>query len=96
MAPSSALARNKESRKRNLTFHLPATVSCSPNVRLYQVDSSYISLGDIYDLHCEEMGFSREDPILFVGEKVRKVLKQYRQDTTKRQVGFLYKLHRPF
>ncbi|KAF9567316.1 hypothetical protein CPC08DRAFT_17123 [Agrocybe pediades] len=82
---NGALARNKESRKRNLTFHLPATVSCSPNVRLYQIDSSYISLGDVYDLHCEEAGFSREEPILHVGEQVRKVLHKYRQDNSKKQ-----------
>ncbi|PPQ93995.1 hypothetical protein CVT25_009843 [Psilocybe cyanescens] len=82
---NGALARNKESRKRNLTFHLPAAISCSPNVRLYQTDSSYISLGEIYDLHCEERGFSREEPILFVGEKVRKVLRDYRQQYSKKQ-----------
>ena len=67
-------------------FHLPAAVSCSPNVRLYQTDSSYVSLGDIYDLHCEEQGFSREEPMLFVGEKVRKVLRDYRQQSSKKQV----------
>ncbi|KAH9482694.1 Transcription-associated protein 1 [Psilocybe cubensis] len=82
---NGALARNKESRKRNLTFHLPAAISCSPNVRLYQTDSSYISLGEIYDLHCEERGFSREEPILFVGENVRKVLRDYRQQHSKKQ-----------
>ncbi|KDR83700.1 hypothetical protein GALMADRAFT_236040 [Galerina marginata CBS 339.88] len=82
---NGALARNKESRKRNLTFHLPAAVSCSPSVRLYQTDSSYTSFGDIYDLHCEERGFSREEPILFVGEKVKKVLRDYRQQFSKKQ-----------
>ncbi|PPQ75134.1 hypothetical protein CVT26_012095, partial [Gymnopilus dilepis] len=56
-----------------------------PNVRLYQTDSSYVSLGDIYDLHCEEQGFSREEPMLFVGEKVRKVLRDYRQQSSKKQ-----------
>lgn len=83
----SALSRNKESRKRNLTFHLPAAVSCSPNVRLYQTDASYISFGDIYDLHCESKGMSREEPILFMGEKVRKVLRDYRQQFSKKQVS---------
>ncbi|KAF8165306.1 hypothetical protein B0H34DRAFT_232712 [Crassisporium funariophilum] len=82
---NGALSRNKESRKRNLLFHLPAAVSCSPNVRLYQTDSSYIALGDIYDLHCEETGITREEPTLFVGEKVRKVLREYRQQSSKKQ-----------
>ena len=82
----SALSRHKESRKRNLFFHLPAAVACSPSVRLYQTDSSYVSLGEIYDLHCEETGIPREEPILFVGEKIRKVLREYRQQTGKTQV----------
>ncbi|KAF9485316.1 hypothetical protein BDN70DRAFT_848082 [Pholiota conissans] len=82
---NGALGRNKESRKRNLTFHLPSAVSCSPNVRLYQTDSSYISFGDIYDLHCETKGMSREEPILFMGEKVRKVLRDYRLQFAKKQ-----------
>jgi transformation/transcription domain-associated protein len=66
-----ALVRRKESRKRNLLFHIPAAISCSPSLRLLQTDSSYITLGDIYDHHCEEAGLSREDPILVSGEKSR-------------------------
>jgi transformation/transcription domain-associated protein len=81
---NGALSRNKESRKRNLAFHLPATISCSPNVRLYQADSSYISFADIYDLHCEATGMSREEPILYMGEKVRKVLRDIRSQSAKK------------
>lgn len=81
----SALGRKKESRKRNLSFHLPAAISCSPNLRLFQTDSSYITLGDIYDRHCEETGITREDPILFAGEKVKKVLREFRE-SSQRQV----------
>ncbi|KAJ7682762.1 FAT domain-containing protein [Mycena polygramma] len=78
---NGALARKKESRKRNLSFHIPAVVSFSPNLRLYQTDSSYVSLGDVYDSHCEENGFAKEDPFLFAGEKVKKVLREYFQQT---------------
>ncbi|KAJ7180147.1 FAT domain-containing protein [Mycena crocata] len=74
---NGALHRKKESRKRNLSFHIPAVVSFSPNLRLFQTDSSYVSLGDIYDLHCEENGFAKEDPFLFAGEKIKKVLREY-------------------
>lgn len=81
-----ALGRSKESKKRNLIFHLPAAVSCSPNVRLYQTDSSYVTFGDIYDLHCEKQGLAREEPIMFVAEKVRNVLREYRQQFAKKQV----------
>ncbi|KAF9075762.1 FAT domain-containing protein [Rhodocollybia butyracea] len=76
---NGVLSRKKETRKRNLNFHLPTAVSCSPNIRLYQMDSSYISLSDIYELHCESMGIQREDPILYSGEKVKKVMRELKQ-----------------
>jgi transformation/transcription domain-associated protein len=76
---SRALLRKKETRKRNLAFHLPAAISCSLNARLFQNDSSYVTFGDIYDRHCEETGISREDPVLVAGEKVKQVLREFRQ-----------------
>jgi phosphatidylinositol kinase/protein kinase (PI-3 family) len=72
------LSCRKESRKRNLGFHLPAAIPCSPGVRLWQTDASYISFGDIYDQHCLEFGITREDPILLVGEKVKQVLREFK------------------
>jgi hypothetical protein len=60
-------------------FHIPAAISCSASLRLLQTDSSYITLGDIYDHHCEEAGISREDPILVSGEKVKNVLVEFKQ-----------------
>ncbi|KAG6890347.1 hypothetical protein C0992_002172 [Termitomyces sp. T32_za158] len=80
---NSTLSRKKESRKRNLHFHLPAAVSFSPLVRLVQMDASYIPLGDIYDRHCNSIGISKEEPILYSGEKVKKVLKEFRQSTSR-------------
>ncbi|TFK23272.1 atypical/PIKK/TRRAP protein kinase [Coprinopsis marcescibilis] len=74
---NSTLNRKKESRRRNLAFHLPAIISCSHTVRLFQTDSSYISFGDIYDLHCEETGLAKEEPILYAGEKVKQVLRGF-------------------
>ncbi|KII95163.1 hypothetical protein PLICRDRAFT_693420 [Plicaturopsis crispa FD-325 SS-3] len=82
---NGALSRKKESRKRNLTFHLPAAISCSPNLRLLQSDSSYVTLGDIYDTHCEQTGITREDPILVAGEKVKKVLRDFRNTFDRQQ-----------
>ncbi|KAG5637374.1 hypothetical protein H0H81_004799 [Sphagnurus paluster] len=75
---NSTLSRKKESRKRNLSFHLPPAVSFSPSVRLVQMDASYVPFGDIYDRHCQASGITREEPILFAGEKVKKVLKEFR------------------
>ncbi|EGO01921.1 hypothetical protein SERLA73DRAFT_166433 [Serpula lacrymans var. lacrymans S7.3] len=74
---NGALTRRKESRKRNLGFHLPAVISCSPGLRLLQNDSSYVTLGDIYDQYCEDSGITREEPILAAGEKVKNVLREF-------------------
>ncbi|TCD69680.1 hypothetical protein EIP91_006697 [Steccherinum ochraceum] len=76
---NGALSRKKESRKRNLTFHIPAAIPCSPNLRLLQNDSSYVTFGDIFDQHCEEAGFSREDPTLLICEKTRSAMRSFRQ-----------------
>ncbi|KAI9063246.1 atypical/PIKK/TRRAP protein kinase [Trametes sanguinea] len=75
---NGTLNRKKESRKRNLHFHLPAAVSCAPSLRLLQNDSSYINLGDIYDQYCESSGMTREEPVLMMGEKVKASLREFR------------------
>lgn len=73
------MARKKETRKRNLQFHLPATVSFHPNVRLLQNDSSYITLGEIYNQYCDEINISREDAIFVIGEKVKVAMQEFKQ-----------------
>ena len=77
------LSRKKEARKRNLHFHLPAAILCSPTLRLLQNDSSYVALADIYDRYCEETNITREDPILVAGEKVKQVLRELQQSAGK-------------
>jgi len=52
---------------------------CSPNLRLLQADTSYLTLGDIFDQYCQEVGIAREDPILIAGEKVKQVARDFRQ-----------------
>ncbi|KAI0335467.1 atypical/PIKK/TRRAP protein kinase [Cubamyces sp. BRFM 1775] len=76
---NGTLSRKKESRKRNLHFHLPAAVSCAPNLRLLQNDASYINLGDIYDQHCEDAGMAREEPAMMIGEKVKVAMREFKQ-----------------
>ncbi|KAF6745749.1 hypothetical protein DFP72DRAFT_856056 [Ephemerocybe angulata] len=71
-------AKKRAGGEINLNFHLPPIIACSPNVRLFQTDSSYVSLGDIYDLHCDERGIFKEEPILYSEEKVKQVLKTFR------------------
>jgi transformation/transcription domain-associated protein len=64
-------------------------VACGANLRLFQSDSSYISFSDIYDLHCEKLGISREEPILVSGEKLKIVLSDLRAPPAGRQVSEL-------
>lgn len=61
---NSVLKRRKESRKRNLQFHLPVAIPLAPQLRLVQSDASYVSLQDIYDEYCGMKGMSREDSIM--------------------------------
>ncbi|KAI0028299.1 FAT-domain-containing protein [Vararia minispora EC-137] len=70
----------KECRKRNLHFHVPTAVSCNPASRLIQIDSSYVTFGEIYEQHCQEHGTAREDPILIPGEKVKVILREFREE----------------
>lgn len=59
-----------------MQFHLPTAISLNPQVRLLSNDPSYVSLQDIYDQHCEEIGVTREDPALMIVQKHRAVMRE--------------------
>ncbi|KAG2212646.1 hypothetical protein INT47_000623 [Mucor saturninus] len=68
---NSVLERKKESRMRNLRFHLPAIVPLAPNVRMVQDDPSYCTLYDIYEDHCDNSNIHKDDPLAFFVEKLK-------------------------
>ncbi|KAG8711225.1 hypothetical protein FRC08_016173 [Ceratobasidium sp. 394] len=68
---NAALDRRKETRKRNLNFHLPAAISFSHTLRLLENDSSYVTMQDMLDQHCKERGIHRDEPQLHFLDKVR-------------------------
>ncbi|OAD77362.1 hypothetical protein PHYBLDRAFT_36397 [Phycomyces blakesleeanus NRRL 1555(-)] len=68
---NSVLERRKESRMRNLSFHLPAIVPLAPNVRMVQDDPSYCTLYDIYEDHCDEVHMHKDDPLVYFVEKFK-------------------------
>ncbi|TKX26698.1 transcription-associated protein [Elsinoe australis] len=68
---NSILAKKKESRRRNLQFHLAIIVPLSPSFRMVQDDASYISLQGIYEDYCRRNGINKDEPILFQIEKMR-------------------------
>ncbi|KAI8880605.1 hypothetical protein K501DRAFT_224440 [Backusella circina FSU 941] len=65
------LERRKESRMRNLVFHLPVIVPLTPNVRMVQDDPSYTSLYDIYEDHCDSVQMHKDDPMVYFVEKFK-------------------------
>jgi transformation/transcription domain-associated protein len=65
------LAKRKESRRRNLYFHLPLMVPLAPHIRLVRDDPSYISLQGIYEDYCRRVGMNKDEPVLFTMEKMR-------------------------
>lgn len=67
---NGVLSRRKESRRRNLGFHLPLMVPLAPHIRIVQDDASYISLQGIYEDHCRRTGMSKDDPLIFSLKKV--------------------------
>lgn len=68
---NGTLSKKKESRRRNLQFHLPLMIPLAPHIRMVQDDETYISLQGIYEDHCRRNGMSKDDPILFTMDKMR-------------------------
>ncbi|KAI5799270.1 hypothetical protein DFH27DRAFT_653555 [Peziza echinospora] len=66
---NGVLSRRKESRRRNLQFHLPLMVPLAPHIRIVEDDESYISLQGIYEDHCRRSGMSKDDPLIFAMKK---------------------------
>lgn len=68
---NSTLAKKKESRRRNLQFHLPVMVPLSPQIRMVQDDASYISLQGVYEDYCRRNELDKDEPTLFTMDKLR-------------------------
>ncbi|EON62943.1 hypothetical protein W97_02169 [Coniosporium apollinis CBS 100218] len=68
---NSVLAKRKESRRRNLQFHLPLMIPLSPLFRMVQDDPSYTTLQGIFEDHCRRTGVDKDEPVLFTIEKLR-------------------------
>ncbi|KAF2090684.1 hypothetical protein K490DRAFT_53653 [Saccharata proteae CBS 121410] len=73
---NTTLAKRKESRRRNLQFHLPLMIPLSPGVRMIQDDASYISLQGVYEDYCRRNDVNKDQPILYAIEKLRSLAPQ--------------------
>jgi transformation/transcription domain-associated protein len=70
---NTVLQKRKESRKRNLSIHLPAAIPLAPALRLVTNDSSYLTLQDVFDDHCRRMDMWRDKPMLEFIDKWRQI-----------------------
>ncbi|OQU96918.1 hypothetical protein CLAIMM_02931 isoform 2 [Cladophialophora immunda] len=90
---NQTLAKRKESRRRNLYFHLPIFVPIAPHIRLVQDDASYVTLQSVYEDHVRKLPpntMSRDEPILFVLEKSRTIAEQQKTNPrTPEQVAIM-------
>ncbi|MCJ1310684.1 hypothetical protein MMC25_004350 [Agyrium rufum] len=75
------LAKRKESRRRNLKFHLPLTIPLAPAIRLVQESEPAVSLQSVYEDHCRRHGGNKDAPVLFTMEKLR-AMHEIRQNRT--------------
>jgi transformation/transcription domain-associated protein len=65
------LSKRKESRRRNLQFHLPLIVPITPSIRMVQDDVSYMNMQAIFEDYCRRNGINKDDPVLLCIEKLR-------------------------
>ncbi|KAL7750961.1 transcription-associated protein 1 [Sorochytrium milnesiophthora] len=73
---NSILERKKETRKRNVHFHLPIIVPLTPTVRIIADDTTAASLQDVYEDYCSRVGMHKDGPFIFFADRVRAVITQ--------------------
>ncbi|KAL7745967.1 transcription-associated protein 1 [Sorochytrium milnesiophthora] len=73
---NSILERKKETRKRDIHFHLPVIVPLTPTVRIIADDTSAVSLQDVYEDYCGRMGKHKDDPFTFYVDRMRAMTTQ--------------------
>ncbi|KAI8806472.1 hypothetical protein BJ742DRAFT_680099, partial [Cladochytrium replicatum] len=71
---NTVLDRKKESRRRNLFFHLPVIVPLAPNVRLIQDDPSYVTLQEMYEDFCRRSGLNKDEPTTYHLTRMREII----------------------
>lgn len=67
---NKSLSRNAETRRRNIEFQLPIAVPLSPQVRIMNDSSSFVTMQQIYDEYCEKTNI---DPYMiqdFISDKL--------------------------
>ena len=73
---NSTLSKKKESRRRNLQFHLPAIVPLSQSLRFVQDDASYVTPQSVYEDSCRRNETDKDEPTTLFMEKLRYITPQ--------------------
>ncbi|PSR77484.1 hypothetical protein BD289DRAFT_398006 [Coniella lustricola] len=81
------LSRKKESRRRDLQFTLPLMVPLAPHIRIVQEDTSYITLQGVFEDHCRRRGLSKDEPVLFIMDKLRALGESNKQKTNEQSAS---------
>ena len=76
---NSVLARKKESRRRELFFHVPLIVPLAPQLRIIEDDASYVSLQDVYEDYCDTHGIRKDEILFYYASRMRRNIPQNNQ-----------------
>eukprot|EP00958_Prasinococcus_capsulatus_P028071 scaffold6247_cov416-Prasinococcus_capsulatus_cf.AAC.17 len=74
------LSKHRESRRRQLLFHVPVMVPVWPQVRLVEDEPSYTSLGEVYEINCARYGRAADAPVAYFKERLSQAGPQLQQD----------------
>jgi transformation/transcription domain-associated protein len=58
------MSKYKETRRRNLVFHIPVSVPITNRMRFYKADESLVSLEEVYEQQCALRGTDPDAPLL--------------------------------
>ncbi|CEG78709.1 hypothetical protein RMATCC62417_13277 [Rhizopus microsporus] len=78
---NGVLERKRDSRMRNLDFHLPQIVPLAPNVRMVSDDPSYRTLYEIYEDHCDNTNMHKDEPLTLFVEKLKNSINKANEAT---------------
>ncbi|KAJ3171894.1 hypothetical protein HDU87_008212 [Geranomyces variabilis] len=70
---NSVLERRNETRRRNISFHLPIVVPLAPSVRLVEDDPSYITLQEVWEQYCATKQQHKDVSIMYSINRLRDV-----------------------
>jgi len=78
------MSKFKETRKRNLVYHVPLVVPLTHRLRLLETHDAHVTLEEVYEESCFTRGSDPDQPLLVYRDLIRKV-----QDCENSQTGRL-------